>query len=252
MQCEHARSAISALVDDELPAEQRGLVESHLASCADCSAVAEDYRRIGRSLKAVAYRRAPAELAERIRLQIEREDESRQPLPSAGWKHYASRAATLLLVAGVSALVSWQVATTRGVHDSLQGDILAAHVRSLLQESPTQITSSDQHTVKPWFVGRLDFAPPVLDLTAEGFPLKGARLDFIGDRRVATMVYKRRQHVINLFVWPADGVAAAQLESASSKGYNTLAWTADRVVYRAISDLNATELKQFQSLLSRR
>jgi anti-sigma factor RsiW len=251
MQCEQAQAEISALVDGELSGERHGAAEAHLATCVSCSALAEDYRRIGRSLKAVAYRRAPAELAERIRLQIERE-EGRRPLSSSGWKHYASQAAALLLVAGLSALASWQVATTRGVHDSLQGDILTAHVRSLLQESPTQVTSSDQHTVKPWFVGRLDFSPPVQDLTAEGFPLTGARLDFIGDRRVASMVYKRRQHVINLFVWPADGTAAAQLESTSSKGYNTLAWTANGVVYRAISDLNLAEFKQFQSLLARR
>ncbi len=250
MQCEQARVLISALVDGELSGEQKRLVEEHLASCATCSAIAEDYRRIGRALKAVAYQRAPAELAERIRLQIAREGMGQQPLSSARWGRYASHAATLVLIAGLSASAAWQLAITRSARNSLQADILVAHVRSMLQENPTQIASSDRHTVKPWFIGRLDFSPPVLDLTAEGFPLKGARLEFVGDRRVASIVYARRQHVINLFVWPADGGAASEPKSSEAKGYNVLTWTAGNVVHWAISDLNLAELKQFQSLLA--
>jgi anti-sigma factor RsiW len=250
MRCEQAHVAISALVDGELNGEQQQPVEEHLASCATCSAIAEDYRRIGRSLKVVAYQRAPAALAERIRLQIAREEQGLEPLSAVGWGRYARHAATVLLVAGLSASAAWHFATSRPVYSALQGDILVAHVRSMLQDSPTQITSSDRHTVKPWFIGRLDYSPPVLDLTAQGFPLKGGRLDIIGDRRVASIVYTRRQHVINLFVWPADGGAAKQPEPAAAKGYNALTWTAEGVVYWAISDLNLPELKQFQSLLA--
>jgi anti-sigma factor RsiW len=250
MECSEASVAVSALVDDELSGEQKRLVEEHVASCAACSAIAEDYRRIGSSLKVAAYQRAPAALAERIRLQIAREEHGREPLSAAGWGRYARHAATLLLVAGLSASAAWHIANTRRVHSTLQGDILVAHVRSMVQDNPTQITSSDRHTVKPWFIGRLDYSPPVLDLTAQGFPLKGGRLDIIGDRRVASIVYTRRQHVINLFVWPADGGAAKKPEPASAKGYNALTWTAEGVVHWAISDLNLPELKQFQSLLA--
>lgn len=252
MRCEQAHVAISALVDGELNGEQQQPVEEHLASCATCSAIAEDYRRIGSSLKVAAYQRAPAALAERIRLQIAREGQGREPLSAAGWGRYARHAATLLLVAGLSASAAWHFATSRHVHNTLHGDIVVAHVRSMVQDNPTQITSSDRHTVKPWFIGRLDYSPPVLDLTAQGFPLKGGRLDIIGDRRVASIVYTRRQHVINLFVWPADGGAAKQPEPAAAKGYNALTWTAEGVVYWAISDLNLLELKQFQTLLAGR
>ena len=252
MECSEARVAVSALVDDELSGEQRRLVEDHVASCAACSAIAEDYRRIGRSLKAAAFVRAPADMAELIRLQIAREIGGDQSPAAGGWKTYTSQAAALLLVAGLSASTGWHVAMTRSAQDGLQGDILSAHVRSLLQDKPTQIASSDRHTVKPWFIGRLDYAPPVQDLTAEGFPLTGARLDFVGDRRVASIVYMRRQHLINLFVWPADAGAAAASEPSAVKGYNALTWTADGVVHWAISDLNLPELKQFQSLLAGR
>lgn len=252
MECSEARVAVSALVDDELSGEQKRLVEEHVASCAPCSAIAEDYRRIGRSLKAAAFVRAPADMAERIRLQIARESGGDLAPAAGGWRTYASQAAALLLVAGLSASAAWYVATTRSAHDGLQGDILSAHVRSLLQEKPTQIASSDRHTVKPWFIGRLDYAPPVQDLTAEGFPLTGARLDFVGDRRVASIVYMRRQHVINLFVWPVGAAADAKPQSAATKGYNTLTWTSGSAVHWAISDLNLAELKQFQSLLAAR
>jgi anti-sigma factor RsiW len=252
MECSEARVAVSALVDDELSGEQRRLVEEHLASCAACSTIAEDYRHIGRSLKAAAFVRAPPYMAERIRLQIAGEGGEDRSLATGGWKTYAGHAAALLVVAGLSASAAWHAATTRSAHNSLKGDILSAHVRSLLQDRPTQIASSDRHTVKPWFIGRLDYAPPVRDLTAEGFPLTGARLDFVGDRRVASIVYMRRQHVINLFVWPVDAGAAAEAEPSAVKGYNALTWTADGVVHWAISDLNLPELKQFQSLLAGR
>jgi len=250
MQCEQAQVAISALVDGELSGTQQRSAEEHLASCPTCLVIAEDYRRIGRSLKLVAYQRAPVTLAERIRLQIAQEEQGQKSSSATGWERFARQAATLLLVAGLSASAAWHFATSRHVHRALQGDILVAHVRSMLQDNPTQITSSDRHTVKPWFIGRLDYSPPVLDLTAQGFPLKGGRLDIIGDRRVASIVYTRRQHVINLFVWPADAGAAAKPEPSAVKGYNTLTWTADGVVHWAISDLNLPELKQFQSLLA--
>ncbi len=252
MECREVRVAVSALVDDELSGEQKRLVEEHLASCAACSTIAEDYRRIGRSLKAAAFKSAPADMAERIRLQIARETVDDRSPAVGGWKSYASQAAALLLVAGLSATAAWHLATTRSAQNSLQGDILSAHVRSLLQDRPTQIASSDRHTVKPWFIGRLDYAPPVRDLTPEGFPLTGARLDFVGDRRVASIIYMRRQHVINLFVWPADAGAAAESEPSAVKGYNALTWTADGVVHWAISDLNLPELRRFQSLLAGR
>ena len=131
----------------------------------------------------------------------------------------------------------------------LEREVVAAHVRSLLQERSIQIASSDSHTVKPWFAGRVDFAPAVKDLTAQGFPLSGGRLDVIGDHRVAVLVYMRRQHAINVFMWPATGLEDAGPKLVVLLGYNVLTWTAGGLGYWAVSDLNAAELKELQKLL---
>jgi anti-sigma factor RsiW len=115
-----------------------------------------------------------------------------------------------------------------------------------------QVASSDRHTVKPWFAGRLDFSPAVKDLAAEGFELTGGRLDIVGDRRIAALVYKRRQHIINVFMWPASaglGLESTGAMRASLRGYNVLTWTSDGLTYWAVSDLNAAELGELQKLL---
>jgi anti-sigma factor RsiW len=111
----------------------------------------------------------------------------------------------------------------------------------------TDVTTSDQHTVKPWFDGRLDFAPPVIDLAREGFALTGGRLDYIAGRAVAALVYKRREHIINLFIWPAEkeGIGADRVQSSVNNGYNTLHWSGNGMTFWAISDLNSAELQEF-------
>ena len=139
---------------------------------------------------------------------------------------------------------------SRGTDTALmEREVAAAHVRSLLQDSPMQIASSDVHAIKPWFAGRLDFAPAVKDLTAEGFPLAGARLDYVGERRVAALVYRRRLHVVNVFLWPsADGTEEPPRELIH-RGYNIVAWSRGGITYWAISDLNMGEMRELQARL---
>jgi anti-sigma factor RsiW len=132
---------------------------------------------------------------------------------------------------------------------ALEHDVLSAHVRALLQESPVQVAASDQHAVKPWFAGRVDFAPEVKDLTGEGFPLVGGRLDYIGGRRVGALVYKRRLHTIDVFMWPEKGGDEASPRLVTLQGYNVLTWHRKDLTFWAISDLNAGELRELQSLL---
>jgi len=248
MQCEDARELVSALIDGEVAGAQKRELSTHIASCPICTGLANDYRSIGKQLRA-RYERAPAYLTEKIQASLARERIAGRPLRSFDWRQAMRQAAVVLCSVGVSALLTWHLAQSSGEQAHSQRDIIAAHMRSLVQESPTQIASSDRHTVKPWFTGRIDFAPPVKDLAANDFALVGGRLDIVGERRVAAVVYKRRQHIINVFMWPASSSETSDLRTISSKGYNILSWTAGGTTYWAVSDLNAVEMGELQKLL---
>jgi anti-sigma factor RsiW len=126
----------------------------------------------------------------------------------------------------------------------LAEEAVASHIRSLMADHLTDVASSDQHTVKPWFNGKLDFAPVVKDLTTQGFPLTGGRLDYLNNRRVAALLYKRGEHTINLFEWPS-AEPDSNVTTLGLKGYNVLHWTQAGISYWAVSDLNAAELADF-------
>ena len=220
MQCRDARELVSTFIDGEDVGENERAVAAHVATCPACTALADDYRRIGRHL-AAGYERAPAHLADKIRARLAAEASgAARATWHPDWGGWAQRAAVLLVAAGLSALVTWHLTLSSVQNAGLEREVVAAHVRSLLQQSSIQIASSDSHTVKPWFAGRVDFAPTVKDLTAEGFPLSGGRLDLIGDRRIAAVVYQRRQHVIDVFMWPASGLHGADPMLAVVRGYN--------------------------------
>jgi anti-sigma factor RsiW len=125
------------------------------------------------------------------------------------------------------------------------GDVLSAHVRSLQADHLTDVQTSDQHTVKPWFNGRLDVAPPVVDLTAQGFTLIGGRLDYIDGKAVASIVYRRRTHVINLFVAQGRSLRSSAGEARHDAGFNIERWSRRGLEFFAVSDINADELQEF-------
>lgn len=247
MQCNDAHELVSALIDGELTG---GVAEhaaaDHIAACPLCQRLAADYRAIGAQV-ASGYEKPPADLGDKIRKRLA--DET----PMAAWRlrpgTMLKQAAVLLVACGLSAGASWYLAERAAMRDGLEREIAASHIRSLMQDKPVQIVSSDRHTVKPWFAGKIDFSPPVKDLGAQGFPLAGARVDYIAGRRVAALVYMRRLHVINLFVWPDPGAVPNEPQTVALKGYNGLMWTTDGMAHWAVSDLNVPELKELQALL---
>jgi len=193
------------------------------------------------------YYRAPDALRERIRASIRAEGhrQGRRPL---FWTWGGMAAA----VAAASVL-SWNLALMHVAgEDGLAREIASAHVRSLMAENHlSDVVSTDQHTVKPWFQGKLDFAPLVTDFSASGFPLTGGRLDYIDGRPVAALVYRHRLHVVNLFEWPAANPAAATApELVTRNGYSLVRWKRGGLEYWLVSDAAGAELLKFAQLIA--
>jgi len=246
--CETLSDKLTGYLDRELDEQAAGEVEAHLRQCVTCSAQLEGARRVRAAVQAhLPPLRAPERLRDNVRAMLRTQASRAQPrrtwLPT--WA--ATAAALVLGVAG-----GWQLATWRGPRgdgSDLATEVVAGHVRSLEGAHLTDIASSEHHTVKPWFAGKLDFSPPVPDFTPEGFPLIGGRLDYLGERPVAALVYGRRQHFINLFVWPSRDSNALPA-AASRRGYHLVHGSAGGMTYWAISDLNESELSQFAQLVA--
>lgn len=260
MQCDRARSLLGPYRDEELGADDRQAIEAHLAGCAACSDAHADEQRVARALRTFGRHEPPAGLAERIAADLDRAAHEAPAsgvtapvlsLPAAlSRRHGFARAAAVLLACVISALGGWWAAGRPDHAEALVHDVLTAHVRSLLQDQPVQVVSTDQHTVRPWFAGRAEFAPPVKTFAAEGFELVGGRVDYVGGRRVAAIVYKRRLHVINVFMWPAQAPASGdQPRVVSRNGYNIIGLSRSGVAYWLVSDLNGDELRQLAGLL---
>ena len=197
--------------------------------------------------------KAPPGLERRIRHMIAQESRGpgwldRLRANVAGWWPMAASFACGLLFA-VSATTL--IGTARN-EDEFEQQLVSAHVRSLMPNHLMDVVSTDQHTVKPWFTGKLDFSPPVADLAAEGFPLVGGRLDYLQDRAVAVLVYQRRGHVINVFVMPVSDDRATALKPVLHHGYHVAEWRKSGMRAWAVSDLGRDELDQFAQLLKAR
>lgn len=242
---------IEAYMDEELDASQRAAVGQHVAACAECSEAYARLREQKEGIKAAArYYNAPAELRQAVRDALRRAAEPAatprgREMP---WRWMAV-AATVLLVASVS----WNLMQLRhgGVENSVAESVAGDHIRSLLGTHLVDVPSSDQHTVKPWFAGKLDFSPEVRNFETEGFPLIGGRIEYLAGRRVAALVYRRRQHVINVFTWPAASADGGGEVRLARDGYNLLQWTDGPMTYWAASDVSAVELDRLRDLYRR-
>jgi anti-sigma factor RsiW len=240
MNCNEAEVLLHALLDGELDASHAREVETHVAACPRCAARLRAYRDMRQAMAAAdLHLPAPASLRRRIDAALPLAA-ARAPTRRAMLQGFGFGAA--LSAVAASGLV-W-VALRADQEQRVLGEVVAAHLRSLQAEHLTDVPSSDQHTVKPWFNGRLDVAPPVVDLTAQGFTLLGGRLDYIDGRPVASIVYRRRTHVINLFVAQAStGDRGAKVETL--QGFNIRRWSEGGLNFWAVSDINADELQEF-------
>lgn len=247
MDCTQTRTVIECYTDGELDAITSSKVEQHLHQCAACRRAMDALGSLRTLVKdGASYYKAPDRLRRESRTKTGPEPESGASTTPVGtiWWHWWRPAA---LVA-VTAAVTWTLASLVGAPSERQllaGEIIAGHARSTLTGHVTDVASSERHTVKPWLSSKLDFSPPVTDLAGVGFPLLGGRLDYMAQRPVAVLVYGRRKHVINLFVWPAKDAPDEASPDFSRQGYQVRNWTRGGMTFWAVSDLNAAELRTF-------
>jgi len=252
MNCADYEILIHALVDGELDAGHVRDVEAHVAVCPACAGKLDGLRAMRDAL-------AAAELKERAPEALRRRVEMLLPNPSVVPLRHDPRptrrsffggfAAGTALSAALAASVIVAVFRNEG-QQTLANEVVSAHIRSLQAGHLMDVATSDQHTVKPWFNGKLDVAPPVVDLTAEGFTLLGGRLDYIDGEPVAAVVYQRRKHVINLFVAQRLGSGQGGAKSLTVQGYNVRHWTEQALDFWAVSDLAGDEIDEFVGQIS--
>lgn len=241
MTCNDAQAFLAAYIDDELGVADVIRIEQHLAGCAPCRAACDEVLSLRANLAGLSYK-PPSGLALRAR---ERVRQAARKEVGHKRQYWTAAAAAIVIVAGLGLLL----VTSPSQRSPAAAEIFAAHLRSLQAAHLLDVPSSDRHTVKPWFQGKLDFAPPVRDLASSGWILQGGRLDYVNGRAVAALVYQRRKHIINVFVWPDRGRADDLILRQDHRGYHLLHWSDSAMTYWLISDLDPAELLDFARAL---
>lgn len=251
MSCQRARKLIHPYIDGELDTLQAEQFRLHLGECEDCNRTYRSELGLSSTLKDNSlYYRAPRDLDKSIRLSLREEVETTaMPQHSLrwGWLILGGSLAVVLLI-----LTAVKVVPRFGrpsFDERVAQEIVSNHIRSLQATGHlTDVLSSDQHTVKPWFNGKVDFSPPVNDFETHDFRLYGGRLEYIDSRTVSTLIYQRRSHYINLYIWPAEQLHTKTTDTIQRQGYNLIHWTTSDMNFWAISDLNSPELTDFAKL----
>jgi anti-sigma factor RsiW len=244
MNCQQARPLIDPYADGELDAAGILELEKHIRDCPACALAWRNTQALKKSLKADSlFFTAPTELRRRVKAELH----SQLKIEPRRWFWNWNRltGATTGFAAVMLALLLTVLLTRPSAQQRLTQEIVSSHVRSLMSNHMLDVVSTDQHTVKPWFNGRLDFSPPVRDLAAQEFPLIGGRLDYLNDHSVAALIFQHRKHLINLFIWPVNEKNSKPAVLGSIQGYNVIHWTNAGMTFWAASDLNENELMEF-------
>ena len=247
MTCSEINELIHGYLDGELDLSRSLEIEHHLKGCLACSRAFIEQKSLRSAIaRSALYHEAPNDLRRHLRKALRQEARSESPF----WMRWGWRFVWAPLgVVALALLLAVPYVRLPSADSRLSAEIVSAHIRSLMPGHLTDIPSSDRHTVKPWFNGRLDFSPPVKDLAGQGFPLIGGRLDYVAGRPVAALVYQRRQHLINLFIWPDGSAFAPKGKSLSHQGYNLSSWSRDGITFCAVSDVSPADLDEFVQML---
>ena len=248
MDCPNAQNLLDAYLDEELDALRSSEIADHLHGCAVCAHSLEERQTLLSGLKSPSlYFKAPDALQKSIRHSLRQAAKSESPSRwfDAPWLKIAMPAAAAVLV-----LITLMPLFRNPPSDRLAEEAVANHVRSLMVDHLADVDSTDEHTVKPWFNGKINFSPPVTDLAKQGFPLIGGRLDYLDNKPVAALVYQRDKHVINVFVWPSASSREIANSAYNHQGYHVLRGASGAFNFYAVSDLEISQLQQFAALLA--
>lgn len=249
MGCNFTSTALHGYLDGELDATRSAEFERHLENCRECEKALQTEESLRSELqRSGLYEQAPVSFRKKIRTDLDKATATpvRQRIPVWRW---VAVAASILVVAGISWYAWPRPSVTSASAPFTAAEMIDAHIRSLQPGHLTDVASTDQHTVKPWFAGKLDFAPPVKDFSAEGFPLIGGRLDALGGRNVAVLVYARRKHIINVFVMPTKESDTSIHPPGLRQGYQWRHWRRQGMEYCAVSDVSDSDLYELAQLI---
>jgi anti-sigma factor (TIGR02949 family) len=242
MKCEEARLLLHAWIDRELDPANSRLFDQHIAKCPECKAEADKFVSLSHAIKSEATRHeAPSELRSCVAKAIRQSQGGAVPNTMMPLKWSGFGAAVSL-----AACLAFLLVVRPDEQYVLQQELLSSHIRSLQDGHLTDVVSTDQHTVKPWFNGRLDISPPVTDLATDGFPLIGGRLDYVDGHPAAVLVYQYNKHIINLFIWHEEPGSFVLNQESTIQGYNMLHWQHDGLQFWAVSDVNSSKLGEFE------
>lgn len=250
MSCQLAQTTVHGYFDAELDAERSAEFEQHLETCAECRAAYEGITQLSSLFQENdLYVHASPEMRARVRKQLERNMDNARTTTVSRRRWFLAPVFAVVVISAISA-IAWFQFRSHTDAARVTAELIDAHVRSLQPGHLTDVQSTDQHTVKPWFDGKLDFIPPVSDYSSQGFPLLGGRLDVVGGRNVAALVYSRRKHLINLFIWPAANTGMSLRDSGSRQGYNWMTWKSGDMQLCLISDVSDSDLRELEALIN--